>query len=390
MNPGLLKPLTATVALTLLTPATQAQEPAATELKAPSVKAAKKAKSTPKFGYKGGFFIASPDDAYKLKIGARVQTRFTFDKDDEGESHQFSIPRARLTLKGNVFSKDLTYKFQTDFGKGFVTLKDFYVDYRAIKGWLHIRAGQYKKPFSRQQLTSSSKLAMVDRALTDKAFGAGRDIGVMLHNKNAAFEYAVGLFNGTGDKSKFSGAADLVEGDVTGKFSNVPSKFNPMAVIRLGYNHGGIKGYSEADLKGGPFRFAIGASTKVDGGLDRDGDAGELGAELDFILKVSGFSLSGAAYYDTPLGEGDASFGFHTQLGYVIDGRYGLMTRYARMQDLGADGPSVQEIGGAFSLYAWGHKMKWQTDFSALIDSDPGAGTEELTYLVRTQVQLGF
>ena len=39
--------------------------------------------------------------------------------------------------------------------------------------------------------------------------------------------------------------------------TNVPSKFRPAVIGRVGINRGGIKGYQEADLEGGPLRFGV-------------------------------------------------------------------------------------------------------------------------------------
>ena len=50
---------------------------------------------------------------------------------------------------------------QVDLGKGAVNLKDAYAD--LVVGQVVVRLGQFKKPFSRQQLISSSRLALVDR-----------------------------------------------------------------------------------------------------------------------------------------------------------------------------------------------------------------------------------
>jgi hypothetical protein len=82
--------------------------------------------------------------------------------------------------------------------------------------WL--RAGQWKRPFSRQQIGSSGRLELTDRSITDKAFGAGRDIGLAVHNnyeKSPDLEWALGVFNGTGDGARlvptFNG-----DGEVTG------------------------------------------------------------------------------------------------------------------------------------------------------------------------------
>jgi hypothetical protein len=351
-------------------------------------------------GYEKGFFIADADHTNKMKISARVQTRYTFEAlDGATDESAFSIPRARLTLSGNTLTKRLAYKFQMDLGKGSVALKDFYVDLE-VKKWLRLRAGQWKRPFSRQQITSSGRQELVDRAITDKAFGAGRDIGIAVHNnieKSPGVEYAVGLFNGTGDKASFSGDVlinpMLGEGEVTsGKFSNVPVRFHPALVARVGYNHGKIKGYSEADLEGGPLRFSVAASGIAD--FDADGgDDGELRAEVDAITKVSGFSASGAAYLATEQ-DGDgfadqatAAIGGHVQVGYMVTSWLQPVARYALVAP---DGPSnnTQEVGGGLSLYLFGHKLKWQTDVLALTEQQ--VGTDPTNWLVRSQLQLSI
>ena len=79
-------------------------------------------------GYDKGFFIKSADEPFKLNLGGRLQARFTWaGLQEEPNEAFFSIPRARFHMKGYAFTKDLTYKFQADFGKGFTSLKDFIV-----------------------------------------------------------------------------------------------------------------------------------------------------------------------------------------------------------------------------------------------------------------------
>lgn len=144
---------------------------------------------------------------------------------------------------------------------------------------------------------------MVDRTAVDKAFGASRDVGIAVHNgygESPEFEYVVGAFNGTGDASRLSGSVlvdpDTGEGSIRpGKLSNVPGEFHPLAVARVGYNYGGIKGYSEADLEGGPLRFGVAAASLA----DFDAEGGEdsiLRATVDGVLKVAGFSLLAAGF----------------------------------------------------------------------------------------------
>ena len=355
-------------------------------------------------GYDSGFFIQSEDKLYKLKIEARMQARYTFASIDEGlsrsEESAFSIPRARLKLSGHAFTKDLTYAFQSDFGRGFVSLKDVYIDYRLVKDALHLRVGQWKRPFSRQQITSSGNLEFVDRALTDRAFRAGRDIGIAIQNnyeKSPPFEWALGLFNGTGETPTFTGAVAVDpatgEGSVSrGSFTNVPTVFHPTWVARVGFNRGPVKGYSEADLEGGPLRLSVGASGLVDLDADDD-DVSAIRSEIDFMLKTRGFSLSGAGYAATTQDGssfGDQTFaavGAHAQAGYVIGEHAQPALRYAVVRDATAS-TTTHEPLAAFNVYFYNHKLKWQTDGGPIITQRPGSNTVDAR--VRTQLQLAF
>ncbi|MBK7077951.1 MAG: hypothetical protein IPH44_37370 [Myxococcales bacterium] len=205
-------------------------------------------------GYDKGFFIKSDDGKFSLKIKARVQPYLALTRSKTPAADwtgAFEVRRARLILEGNLHGDDLRYKIQTDFGKGNPSLKDWYADAR-LSGSTWVRAGQWKRPFSRQQITSSGKLELGDRAITDKGFGAGRDIGIALHNgyeDSPAIEWIVGVWNGTGDAASF--AVDLTDPDDPAvSVSNVPREFKPAFIGRVGLNSEGIKGYSEADLEG--------------------------------------------------------------------------------------------------------------------------------------------
>ncbi len=382
--------------------AATAPPPAVAEAaQAPSETATEAAAVEPVAGYDGGFFIRAPEQPFELKINARVQARYTYEAlDGEPDEAQFSIPRARIALKGKAFSPDLSYAFQADFGKGSVALKDFYVDYGILPKVLHVRVGQYKRPFSRQQITSSGKQELVDRAITDKAFHAGRDIGLMFHNqyeKSPTFEYAVGIFNGTGDSSHFSGDAVVDpttgEGEVTsGKFSNVPAQHHPLVVGRVGYNHGDLKGYSEADLEGGDLRFGVALGGLADFDADQD-DATALRGNLDFIVKVQGFSATGGFYVSSrQTGEdfGDRAYdaaGYHLQAGYVIAEHWQPVVRYAFVEPSGSDN-AREEILGGLSIYPHGHHLKWQTD-AGVVGVEGSAGPT-VDGIVRSQLQLAF
>ena len=368
-------------------------------------------------GYSGGFFIKDQNELFELKINTRVQTRFTFESLDEGsdpreKKSNFSIPAARLKLKGHVFSKRVKYAFQTDFGKGSAYLKDFYGDFALVPKLLYLRVGQWVKPFSRQQITSSGSLELPGRAITDKAFGAGRDIGVAFHNnykKSPPFEWVIGAFNGTGEKPWFkgktkgavtvdpaTGEGEIIDGTTKGKFSNIPDKFNPSIVARVGVNIGKLKGYSEADLEGGGLRFGMGASGIFDLDFDNNKD-GNIRAETDYIIKAGGFSSTGGLYMMTVQDGGTWSkqrfgaIGLHLQAGFVINKMIQPVVRYAMMdykkilEDSGKF--DTQEILGGLSVYIFKHKLKWQTDAGTILRNKDNGHTD---FVLRTQMQLAF
>lgn len=129
----------------------------------------------------------------------------------EDMNNTFYIRRARLTASYKNFSGKLAGKVQFDLGEGGVKLKDGYVDLKCAPVF-GLKVGQFKKPFSLWELTSSTKTMVIERG--NKIIGsswkttnqinikdglyAGRDIGAMVHGKAGKLAYAVGIFNGNG------------------------------------------------------------------------------------------------------------------------------------------------------------------------------------------------
>ncbi len=360
---------------------------------------APQAEAAPRVGYQKGFYIEQ--GVNRLAVQARVQFRYTHvEAEAAANEDAFSIPRARLILKGNALDEDLSYELELDFAGGFVSLKDAYFDYCMLGGMVCVRPGQYKRPFSRQQITSSGKLELIDRSITDDAFDAGRDIGLMLHDNyedSPSVEYALGLFNGTGEKPRFSGSgtADPETGDVgvnSGRFTNVPRMWHPALVGRLGYNHGDVDGYSEADFEGGGLRFGIAASVETHFDVDNDDDS-LLKGGIDYVVKLYGLSATGGVYHTSEQngpGFGDRANGdggAHFQFGYLLLKKYQPVIRYGIVdpRHRGTD-DLEQELAFGFNVYLKEHLFKWQNDLTAL----NYAATATTDWMVRSQAQLSF
>ena len=343
-------------------------------------------------GYKKGYVIKDGD--FKLKISGRVQPRYVFEATDDFSEmgSSMEITRARLKLGGQAWDPRLHYKIQLDMGKGYVSLKDYWVDWY-ITDNVAFRAGQFKRYASRQQLASTDSIHLIERSITDKEFGYGRDTGILLVRElsnQGGLEWGVGLYNGTGDKGRFSGSTTVDlntgEGDVTGKFSNVPDMFGPQLVARIG--GGTIGHWGENDLAGGPLRYGVGGGFMTNFDLD-DSDDGNLVANLDWIVMAHGFSHTGAVFAGLDQ-DGDrytdqtlTRYAFYGQAGYVIKNKVEPAARYGMV--IPTDGSdATTEIGAGVNVYWFKHNWKWQTDF--IVESTGG----ESSYLGRSQLQLKF
>ena len=135
-----------------------------------------------------------------VQLNGYVQVRYThyWDTGTDG----FRIRRARLGFKGEIL-KDVNFKLQVD-GTRIPILLDAAVEISLIP-YATLSFGQFKVPFSQENLTSSSALDLVKRTQTvvqlcpgQDIGAAGRDIGVTVHGKFSIVEYTLGVFNGSG------------------------------------------------------------------------------------------------------------------------------------------------------------------------------------------------
>jgi len=109
-----------------------------------------------------------------INVHGFVQTRWQYNDiktDGVDTTHEFSIPRTRLEVSGDLY--DWGYKVSGQFvDGGDFTLMDAYAD------WGGFRVGQFKSPFMKEVLTSSADTLAVDRSVIANQFGQGRSQGV--------------------------------------------------------------------------------------------------------------------------------------------------------------------------------------------------------------------
>lgn len=159
----------------------------------------------------GGFFIASPNGDFKLNIKGQIQFRWAYDHrsndgitttNQPGTGSQ-SIPkenvwgfenrRTKLAFTGFVIDPSWTYEIQPVFNRspGSVTSGDQTFSSGNIVGsvenvWIqktfdngfNVRVGQFKSPFLREELVSSSAQLAVERTLVSDMFSTKFSQGI--------------------------------------------------------------------------------------------------------------------------------------------------------------------------------------------------------------------
>jgi phosphate-selective porin OprO and OprP len=339
-------------------------------------------KNEPAFtvGWKDGKTTITSKQA-ELKISNRVQVRYTETDPEVGDGvGSFRIRRAKTKFEGWIYSKNLTYELQLNWPDTSNALEDALINYDFTKGKkkFQLKAGQFKVPFGRQELTSSGSQQFVDRSNVSTTFARGRDIGIQAHGlaANGKLDWRFGVFNGGGRNRT---ANDNDEFQVNGRVS-----FEPFGEVK--YSEGDFDS-SDRPLFGIAAQFESNdrhGATTAD-----DNDQEIVGGDLTF--KYKGFSIF-LDYYDASNNQEIAadfdSEGLNFQVGYfVIKQKLELALRYAVLDPTSLrDNDDRKETGLAFGYFWNKHNHKLQADIRQLEDDRTNIKDKEL----RLQYQFIF
>ena len=153
------------------------------------------------------FFLTA---ARQMQLTGFTQIRYQAFQ-ESGKHNSFDIHRARVDLKGSI-TPVFSYRLQADFA-GNPKLLDGYGEIK-LADYFTITAGQFKIPFSMENLAPVNKMEMIDFSQVVEALVArtkdvignqnGRDIGVqvggtiLIIKDLPLIEYRLGVFNGSG------------------------------------------------------------------------------------------------------------------------------------------------------------------------------------------------
>lgn len=337
-------------------------------------------------GYRDGFFFQTHDGNFSFKVGARINTLYSYGNlDQEPNISSFDLKHGKLYFGGHAFDKTIQFYGQSafaqnsrlnDFGlaneNAAFALEDLYI--RGNYGDVALQLGQFKVPYSKQWMIYSGNLEFVTRSIASDAFQFGRDRGVLLSGKKPWMSYMLGMFNG----------ASLMQVPSFNTLTNSQNLSNDgvetgmMYVARLSFFPLRPTGFSEGDaafneasrIEWG-FTFALDQNRDYD--LNQDMLADETGVNTaslssDVTWLRKGFSFQGEFYYRhhnfETITDVD-SLGMYAQIGYfLIPRKFDLAVRYAFLEpDMDVSDNHSNEFSGVAGLYLSNnhkHKMQWQ------------------------------
>ncbi len=297
-----------------------------------------------------------------LELSNRMQLRFTL-QDNEGSPTvgSFRVRRFKTKLEGWAYTPDLTFELQLNWAED-KPLEDANVAYDCSHGkkLFVIKAGQFKVPFGRQELTSAGNQQFVDRSIVSNRFARGRDLGLQLSGLGwgGKLDWRLGAFNGAGRNATTNDNGKLqVDARIT---------FQPFGEVKL----------SEGDLEHTPNpRLALAVQYENN---DRRGSAAAANSKLETWGGDATFAWKGLFFFsefftgeETPLsGPSRRSRGLSVQGGYtLVPAKVELALRYAVLDpSRGAPGDRRYERGIAANLFFNKHVHKLQADLRQLED----------------------
>ncbi len=147
-------------------------------------------------GYNKGFFIRSADGKWSMKMNGQIQARYMFNHaDDQINDYGFEIRRLKLKFSGNIVDKTWKYKITvinqrdsqgSNGNSNTMYVEDAWIQKSLENDW-YVKVGQFKAPFLREELVSSSAQLTVERSMINNQFTYGWTQGIELGTKSDNF-----------------------------------------------------------------------------------------------------------------------------------------------------------------------------------------------------------
>jgi len=371
-------------------------------------------------GWKKGFFLASPDGNFSLKLSGQLQVRYVLNSrkgntrlgplNPPNTQWGFENRRTKLSFSGNVFDKSWTYKVKGAFSRagGNFFLEDGYVQ-KKLDGGLAIKIGQFKAPWMREELVSSSKQLTVDRSIVNGYFKQGYSQGAQLGYEAESFRAWV--WTGDGIGSRGFGPARFNSQNTNWDRTATSYSFAGRAEFKISGDWSQFKDFSSTRGSDSGMMAGVAAVTqRANENLSADVDGTKVyGITGDLTWDMSGASLFVSGVWtnvDSPNAGGDSNpWGVTIQGGYFVTESVEAFVRYEYMDFDPSTRTKVAQYDGFTVGGNWfiNSGVKFSADFSynfaslaagAFVASSAGFRADEPgedgQWAIRAQLQLLF
>lgn len=348
-------------------------------------------------GYNNGFFLASGDGNFKLKLSGQMQFRYVLNMQDDSSSDStrsgFENRRTKLTFEGNVFDPSWGYHVTGAFDRdgGAFFLEDAYIK-KSMDNGMALTMGQFKLPFLREELVSSKYQLAVDRSIMNEVYNQDRSQGVQLSWAGEQFRWAAAFSDGFGASNSSALAYDT-EWAFTGRVEFLAA--------------GGWDQFKDfTSWQGEDYGVMIGAAAhyqKEEYGTFMTDELELLTYTVDVSVEFGGANVF-AAFVGRSLDDDNGTdldqYGVVVQGGVFLTEDFELFGRY-EWSDFDIDGvEDLSVITVGVNKYWNKHGLKWTTDVGFGLDevavSAEGVGwrfdpsDEDGQIVIRSQLQLLF
>lgn len=335
-------------------------------------------------GWSEHFFLADAFGRFLLEIEGMTQIRFIYnyiDQTGDRSRYGFENARTRLTFRGHVFN-DWEYMIRGEFNPhpppnqqaSDFSLLDAWVRYHLTTDW-SVRAGQFKLPFNREELVSTTEQLAVERSNINEAMSLGRSVGIEIAYHDDANSFALAFSNGMsnrntlmrvlmgGPQTSTSAIAANVEYAFTARYERLLagtwSQFSDFT-SPIDEEYGmlfGIAGHAQNNES---------STTQIIG----ESEPRSFSATTDLSIEWGGANAFVAAIYhyvDSPTFQLWNILGVVAQAGVYITPKWEAFARveYGTVDNFGGGNNNVHDYGAltfGANYYIEGHDVKWTTD----------------------------
>jgi hypothetical protein len=367
-------------------------------------------------GYNNGFFLASGDGAFLLRVSGQIQFRHyaNYNSDFENESeHGFQTGEGTyVDFAGHISSPKIGYqlRLKVDFDNNEVVADRVLITYQ-ITDTLQIWAGEGPANFAREEQVESGHQMAVERSVVNELFTLGTVQGIGINwDAHEQVKVAIAYSDGSHSGEANGNNDKLFEGDNDKIYNEDDTDVALTARVDVLISGEWAQGQDFAAWSGQPMFLALGAALhwEQEAGGDGDSNGSFYTLTVDAQFEYQGFSAFGAFFFSSNDDDDDAEadvWGLVIQAAYNINDKFEPFVRYEYidLDDLASEN-QVSIVTFGANWYINKHDTKITADILWVLDETPdldgiasdtlsllGLETGEEDYVVfRVQVQIRY